>query len=308
MIKRIAAVLTVFCALWQGACAQGVMLGVQVKDTPSPAPTASAAPVQEATPSEAEEASFEFREITAEEIEAAGLGERILMRGMEGEDVALMQRRLYQLGYYLGEIDGVFGLRTRTSVYAFQRAHKLEKIDGKVGPETIGRMFAQDAVVKPTPTPTPTPTPSPTPQPTPTPVSTPVPTPVPDAAGAPFAMQALGMYIGDKPVELMAGTDTDGEILYPLCGVLSHMGYAYSCDGMSSWQLLRETDGSEIVMMTDGSDGAQPMAMGSFDGVLFLADENSRVYAYAQEAYVAAPVLEMIGMTVLLVSGTPVIH
>ena len=50
------------------------------------------------------------------------------------------------------------------------------------------------------------------------------------------------MYIGDKPVELMAGTDTDGEILYPLCGVLSHMGYAYSCDGMGSWQLLRETE------------------------------------------------------------------
>ena len=49
-------------------------------------------------------------------------------------------------------------------------------------------------------------------------------------------------------------------------------------------------------------------AMGAFDGVLFLTDESNRVYAYAQEAYVTAPLLEQLGVTVLLVNGTPVIH
>ena len=76
------------------------MLGVQVKDTPAPTvtpvATATAAPEKEATPAEAE--NDLMTPITDEERDAAGLGERILIRGMEGEDVALMQRRLYQLG------------------------------------------------------------------------------------------------------------------------------------------------------------------------------------------------------------------
>ena len=156
--------------------AQAALLGVQIPHTPEPTPEETAAPAaqaatlsvstqpREATPGEAD---WLGREITMEERDAAGLGERILMRGMEGEDVALMQKRLYQLGYYLDEIDGVFGLRTRTAVYAFQRANKLEKIDGKVGPETIRMMFRADVVIKPTPTPTPTPAPSPMPTPTP---------------------------------------------------------------------------------------------------------------------------------------------
>ena len=147
------------------AWGEGVVLGVQVKDTPSPTPRITAEPT--ATP-------FALFAVTQEEIEAAGLGSRILWRGMEGEDVRLMQRRLYELGYYLGEIDGVFGLGTRSAVYAFQRAHRMEKVDGKVGPATISAMFAEDVVIKPTPTPTPTPTPRPTPTPTPTPIPTPI--------------------------------------------------------------------------------------------------------------------------------------
>ena len=172
------------------------MLGVQVKDTPAPTvtpiATATAGPAQ-ATPAGGE--TDLMAPITGEERDAAGLGERILIRGMEGEDVALMQRKLYQLGYYLGEIDGVFGLGTRTAVYGFQRAHGLEKIDGKVGPETISRMFSDNVVVKPTPTPTPTPTPKPTPTPTPTPKPTPAATATPDAERAPFALEEMPVFI-----------------------------------------------------------------------------------------------------------------
>ena len=43
-------------------------------------------------------------------MDAAHLGERILMRGLEGDDVRLMQQRLYDLGYLDGDVDGKFGL------------------------------------------------------------------------------------------------------------------------------------------------------------------------------------------------------
>ncbi len=306
-----------------GAQAEGVMLGVQVKDTPAPEATAAVTleaamdalaaidamiPEEEKRAATASEADADdgADAITQAEIEAAGLGERILWRGMEGEDVQLMQRRLYQLGYYLGEIDGVFGLGTRTAVYGFQRAHKLEKVDGKVGPETIARMFSADAIVKPTPTPSPTPTPTPTPTPAPTPIPTPVPTATPDAAGAPFALEEMEVYVGGEPFRLMLGRDEDGALLYPLCGVFSHLGYEYAY-AAGSWQLTAQEDGSELALMTDGSEGLCQSAMGSVDGVIFLTDDVRRVYAYASEAYVTAELLDQMGLGTVVVGGTPVI-
>ena len=122
MLKRFAAALLLALMLPSCTLAESAMLGVQVKDTAAP----TAEPTLEPTAEPAQE-DDPFAPITQEEIEAAGLGERILWRGMEGEDVKLVQRRLYQLGYYLGKLDGVFGLGTRTAVYGFQRAHKLEK-------------------------------------------------------------------------------------------------------------------------------------------------------------------------------------
>lgn len=279
------------------------MLGVTVTYTPapseSPAPTPTAAPAQEA--------SAVPQPVTQDDIEAAKLGERILMRGMEGEDVAVVQRRLYELGYYLGDVDGVFGLKTRSAVFAFQRAHKLEKIDGKVGPMTIEAMFSENAIVKPTPTPTPTPTPRPTPTPTPTPEPTPVPTATPDAAAASIALESVEVYVGDLPVMLMLGRDENGEQLYPLCGVLSHMGYDYAHES-GSWQLTREKDGAQIALMTAGTEGLNPGAMGSFGGVIFLTDDACRVYVCGEEAYVTEPLMERLGVSVIIVGSTPVIH
>lgn len=293
--------------------AEGVMLGIQVKDTPSPTAEATVSPtpiaeVEFESETEAEEtAQGLFEPIMLSEMEEAGLGTRILWRGMEGEDVALMQRRLYQLGYYLGDIDGIFGLGTSRSVYAFQRAHKLKKIDGKVGPATIEMMFSDEAVIQPTPTPSPTPTPRPTPTPSPTPLPTPVPTAIPMAEGAPFALEEIQVYIDEMPYMLMLGREETGELLYPLCGVMGHMGYEYAAAG-GSWQLTSIVTGKEIALMTDGSDGAQTGAMGSSGGVLFLADELCRVYVYGDEAYVTAPLLAKLGIDCLLVGDTPVIH
>ena len=292
--------------------AAGGTLGVYVKESAAPVATADeagrmATPDEAATPGEAMPSDVWGEEITPEAMEAAGLGERILMRGMEGDDVALMQKRLWQLGYYLGEIDGVFGLGTRTAVYGFQRAHKLQKIDGKVGPETLGRMFADDAVVRSTPTPSPTPKPTPTATPSPTPVPTPVPTAVPDAAGAPFALEETELYIGEKRVTLLLGREETGERLYPLCGVMQQLGYEYTC-AAGSWQLTRAEDGSEIAIMTAGTDGLCEGAMGSADGVVFLSGGESRIWAYSGELYGTQEVLKTLGVSVLDVNGTPVLR
>lgn len=276
------------------------LLGVTISYTAAP----TAAPT--AVPETPAPANTPVAPVTQVEMRDAALGERILMRGMAGEDVALVQRRLYELGYYLEEIDGVYGLKTRSAVYAFQRAHKMEKVDGKVGPQTIGVMFSENVIIKPTPTPTPTPTPRPTPTPTPTPMPTPVPTPMPDEQNAPFALEAVELFVADLPVRLMLGREKE-EWLYPLCGVLSHMGYEYVCEG-GSWQLSSILDDTQIALMTAGIEGLNPGSMGAYNDVIFLTNDDARVYVFGEEAYVTEALLEQLGVSVLLVGDTPVIH
>lgn len=262
-----------------GRDALGAQPSVTPEGTPEPEPAMTPEPTQQ------------------ERLQAAGLGARILMRGTEGDDVALMQERLAQLGYYDGEVDGVFGLQTRSAVKAFQRAHGLEKVDGKAGPETLGRMFGEDVIVQTTPTPVPSPTPE----------ASPTPTPVPEAAGAPFALEERELVVAGEPVALILGKDEAGELLYPLCGVMERMGYAYAY-AAGSWQLTREADGAEIALMTDGTDGLCEDAMGAANGVVFLADGQRHVYVYGQEAYLNGEALSALGLRVSLSGETPVIR
>ena len=133
--RGVCAAMTALALLIPAASPAQEMLGVTVRYTPAPTDAPAAAAEAMPTP-----APTQAPAITQEDAAAAQLGERILFRGMEGEDVKIVQRRLYELGYYLGDVDGVFGLKTRSAVYAFQRAHKLEKVDGKVGPQTISAM------------------------------------------------------------------------------------------------------------------------------------------------------------------------
>ncbi|MFR8976689.1 MAG: peptidoglycan-binding protein [Christensenellales bacterium] len=167
----------------------------------------------------AAEAAWTPPVVTAEEMDAAHLGERILMRGLEGDDVRLMQQRLYDLGYLDGDVDGKFGLQTQKAVRAFQRAHKLEKIDGKVGEQTLAALFGDDVIALPTPTPSPTLSPTPTSVPTATPVPTPAPTATPDMEHAPFAMREMDFSINGQNIRLAVGQTETGETLYPLVGV-----------------------------------------------------------------------------------------
>jgi len=59
----------------------------------------------------------------------------ILKQGSSGNDVYELQGRLTYLGYFDGEIDGVFGSKTRNAVTWFQWKFGL-KADGVVGAET----------------------------------------------------------------------------------------------------------------------------------------------------------------------------
>ncbi|MGE5585510.1 MAG: peptidoglycan-binding protein [Bacillota bacterium] len=61
---------------------------------------------------------------------------RILRPGMRGRDVTLLQERLACLGYYAGEIDGVFGILTKDAVRDLQKAHRL-RVDGIAGSEVF---------------------------------------------------------------------------------------------------------------------------------------------------------------------------
>jgi peptidoglycan hydrolase-like protein with peptidoglycan-binding domain len=56
-----------------------------------------------------------------------------------GNDVKKVQQTLRDKGHYRGDIDGVFGLRTRASIRGFQTAENLPAT-GQLDPQTAGRL------------------------------------------------------------------------------------------------------------------------------------------------------------------------
>ncbi len=94
---------------------------------------------------------------------AAASGVTSLKPGSQGEEVRKLQRRLKELGYYKGSVDGDYGEGTATAVEAFQRQHGLD-VDGKAGPQTQNKLYSSSAkrapsTVTATPRRTATPTP-----------------------------------------------------------------------------------------------------------------------------------------------------
>ena len=69
----------------------------------------------------------------------------VLTKGEKGEAVKAAQVRLSVLGYYKGKLDGVFGKGTQEAVELFQARNAL-KVDGKIGPRTLEKLNAADAV------------------------------------------------------------------------------------------------------------------------------------------------------------------
>ena len=69
-----------------------------------------------------------------------------LQLGFKGSQaVRAVQKRLKELGYYHGSVDGDFGVNTEKAVKEFQKANGLTA-DGKVGEKTLAKMNAKNAV------------------------------------------------------------------------------------------------------------------------------------------------------------------
>ena len=74
-----------------------------------------------------------------------------LREGDRGEAVRNLQYTLYELGYYDGSIDGIYGATTADAVRAFQIMNKLEKVDGVAGSKTMGVLYSSSAKAATTP-------------------------------------------------------------------------------------------------------------------------------------------------------------
>lgn len=62
-----------------------------------------------------------------------------LEAGEDGDEVHLLQARLTDLGFWLGQPDGGYGQLTRQAVMAFQKANGLSR-DGVAGPATLAAL------------------------------------------------------------------------------------------------------------------------------------------------------------------------
>jgi lipoprotein-anchoring transpeptidase ErfK/SrfK len=65
--------------------------------------------------------------------------EEVLRVGASGPVVLELQRRLSDLGFWVGEVDGNYGQLTRQAVMAFQKAQGLDR-DGIAGPQTRSQL------------------------------------------------------------------------------------------------------------------------------------------------------------------------
>ena len=67
-----------------------------------------------------------------------------LKEGMNGSEVRALQKRLKDLGYLSGTIDGDFGTGTKNAVTAFQKNAGINA-DGIAGTATLNKLYASDA-------------------------------------------------------------------------------------------------------------------------------------------------------------------
>lgn len=121
---------------------------------PTPSPTPTATPEPTATPAPAYDGLLSYKS-----------------RGLH---VIQLQEKLKALGYYTGEIDGVFGNATHDAVVAFQKRNQLQA-DGIVGQMTFAALFGDDALADETPVPTQAAAPTVVPTVTVAPTATPAP-------------------------------------------------------------------------------------------------------------------------------------
>lgn len=69
-----------------------------------------------------------------------------LKKGSTGTDVRNLQYVLYELGYFDGQIDGIYGDTTVDAVRAFQINNSVTPVDGVAGPKTLKVIYSSDAI------------------------------------------------------------------------------------------------------------------------------------------------------------------
>ena len=65
--------------------------------------------------------------------------ETLVKVGSQGEEVRAVQTKLKELGYTVGNVDGIFGSQTKAAVIAFQKDHGLSP-DGIAGEKTLAAL------------------------------------------------------------------------------------------------------------------------------------------------------------------------
>lgn len=81
-------------------------------------------------------------------------GDALLRVGSIGPEVMDLQKRLQELGYYDGVIDGKYYAGTEAAVLAFQAQHQLAA-DGMAGAMTLNLLYSPDAQPKSSASPAP---------------------------------------------------------------------------------------------------------------------------------------------------------
>ena len=76
----------------------------------------------------------------------SGVDYASLRPGDSGSAVKNLQYTLYELGYYDGAIDGIYGQTTSDAVRAFQIENSLKPVDGIAGNATQGRLYSSSAI------------------------------------------------------------------------------------------------------------------------------------------------------------------
>ena len=84
----------------------------------------------------------------------------VLKKGVNGDAVRDLQRKLRSLGFYKGDVDGDFGVNTENAVKRFQNQYGLT-VDGIAGSRTLQALSNAKYTAAPTATPTPKPTSAP---------------------------------------------------------------------------------------------------------------------------------------------------
>ena len=279
------------------------VLGVQIPWTPEPVlhdDEQSLQPEEIWTPDE-EVLSGAY---SAETLIAGGVGERILMRGMQGEDVAYVQNRLHELGYLNGEADGRYGRQTEQAVMKFQRRNGLNKIDGKTGSETLNRLFSRDALETELDTPAPAAETDAWDLPAviPTPRLLPSPTPSLNLKALSFPAEMTEVFIGEKAFSLPMVYEEE-RVYYPLSGLMTKLGYHYDIQDGSWVFQARQSD--TVMILGNETDGLMEYVMGAVGNALFMEEESA--FAGQREIWVGSRLLRRLGLCVVEKNGVYVV-